>query len=838
MRSSSGLFVVACLLATSYAGAARQVNSVTVASAFNHRVFGAALMSACGRGETTPAVPLVTAGAPANQAALIDFLAMRRQSISCTDIPADVPVDGLDSLQRGSQYLIAMPRAAWAIAGPTWRAVDVLLGSLFGLSIALSYLLCRIAMGRVISAIVATLFMISPLHLSVVPDLRDYAKVPFFLASLVIVGLLVTRRRSGAAVVALAALAGAVVGFGFGVRTDVAINLIVVVVPIACFLPQPLAGSWKTRLVAVSVCVACFVAVAYPIIKTYQAGIPVWHVALLGNAHDWDETLGVAPAPYETGYFYSDSYVATQVDAYWSRVTSHTDEVLYGLPLYAEASRSYYFRLLRTFPADALLRGGAALIKILNLPFDGVQSVPMTLVPAWLGRTLQAAQRLLGSFAGLGVPLFAAVVLTLSISSVRLATLLFGLVVFLGAYPAIQFQPRHIVHLEVITLWMIGLTLSSAVAMISRRGDVARLVDPAVDRRQRLQRPIWVGTAIVALVFMPLVTLRAYQQRSATELFSTYVDAPVTPFTLTTEPESGGRVRLARSQDVLPRPRGQRSMYSEMIVADLSASGCPSERPALSFTYQVPDPAMDFTRTYDVAVPADGRTVRVFFPVFETGRANPDPDLLAFGGVTVDETERPCVKAIGRLAAPDTFPLLLPVVLPPDWRSLPLRQTLREWERPALSDDTRQRSYWSPAGLRVATPILLARLAGAGTRLAGTIEYQARIARTDRGDAVVVDGAAAESGSYLVAWRDAPIASNSVLVAEGTLERGGLTVGLVDAGGWADKIDVHAAGPFRLFVQAPRTGRYQVVVANNVSSASMKNRFTISRMTIVEMPHE
>ena len=180
--------------------------------------------------------------------------------------------------------------------------------------------------------------------------------------------------------------------------------------------------------------------------------------------------------------------------------------------------------------ADALLRGGAALIKILNLPFDGVQSVPMTLVPAWLGRTMQATQRLFGWFAGFGVPLFAAIVLTLSISSVRLATLLFGLVVFLGAYPAIQFQPRHIVHLEMIALWMTGLTLSSVVAMIERRGNLATLAGPADERRRRLRRPVWAGTTIVALVCVPLVTLRAYQQRSATELFSTYVDARVTPF--------------------------------------------------------------------------------------------------------------------------------------------------------------------------------------------------------------------------------------------------------------------------------------------------------------------
>src|SRR5580693_7942573 len=180
------LLVAGCLLGASYTGAARRVTSVTVTSAFNHRVFGAALMSACGRGMTTPAVPIAAAGAPANQTALIDFLAMRRQ------------------------------------------AIDWLLGALYGVSLALTYLLCRAAMGRTVSLAMAALFMISPLHLTNLPDLRDYAKVPFFLASLLIVALLVTRRRSAAATVGLAAFAGALVGCGFGVRTDVAINLVIV----------------------------------------------------------------------------------------------------------------------------------------------------------------------------------------------------------------------------------------------------------------------------------------------------------------------------------------------------------------------------------------------------------------------------------------------------------------------------------------------------------------------------------------------------------------------------------------------------------------------------------
>jgi hypothetical protein len=49
-----------------------------------------------------------------------------------------------------------------------------------------------------------------------------------------------------------------------------------------------------------------------------------------------------------------------------------------------------------------------------------------------------------------------------------------------------------------------------------------------------------------------------------------------------------------------------------------------------------------------------------------------------------------------------------------------------------------------------------------------------------------------------------------------------------------DKVDIDTPGPFRAFVQAPHAGRYQVVVANHLTAASLRNRFTISRFVVVD----
>src|SRR4029077_14435271 len=129
--------------------------------------------------------------------------------------------------------------------------------------------------------------------------------------------------------------------------------------------------------------------------------------------------------------------------AYWGRMTGAPDHMSVGVPQYAEVSGEYYRRIATTFPADILLRGWAAVIKVLDLPYSGAQSLRSGVVPEALRRVTEKVTTSLSRLAGLGMPLFVGVVLVLSARSVRLSTFLVGLVAFLGAYPAIQFQRRH-----------------------------------------------------------------------------------------------------------------------------------------------------------------------------------------------------------------------------------------------------------------------------------------------------------------------------------------------------------------------------------------------------------
>jgi hypothetical protein len=222
----------------------------------------------------------------------------------------------------------------------------------------------------------------------------------------------------------------------------------------------------------------------------------------------------------------------------------------------------------------------------------------------------------------------------------------------------------------------------------------------------------------------------------------------------------------------------------------------------------------------------------VVFPVFETGAASPDPELLTFQGIEVLPGERACIANLSRLVKPDRFPLLIPAVLPPDWQARPLFEQLREWERLAPEATAGRVSYWSPERLAVERSTLLPRVPSA-PRFAPGVDYNGRIATVAAGGTVHVDGFADAAGSYLVAWRATTFDADSVVIVEGRIDRGGLTAGLVDAAGWVTKIDIGRPGLFRAALQPPRAGAYQLVIANYLRGGSRKTRADITRIAVV-----
>lgn len=645
----------------------------------NQHLFGAALLAACGRGMMTP-VLAVDEGSGAGS--IEDFLNVRTETIRCDEIPAAVRGIALDDAQRGARYLIGSIAAMWKIWGPSWSAVDVLLGVWFAISGAMAFLVSRLLMTRAWSVAVAALFVLSPLQMGNLVDIRDYAKAPFSLiAWWFVLGLVLVRPRSARGLWLRSAAAGTIVGVGFGMRTDIAINLVLLLAALLVFLPEPITQSWRPRAIAAAVCLAAFFMTATPLlIGGNNVGL-TWHWALLGQARQFDDELRVTRTPYELGYAYSDSVVATAINGYASRTNSATAPIVLGTAQYERTSRALYLETVRAFPADVGLRMAAATVRVLELPFSAMRPYSSNYFPRWLNSILEWRNRTLAVLDGWGVVLFAAVLLATFASSPKKGIFLLFAVAILGGYPSIQFQQRHYFHLELLSLCLLGVVVSQAWSIGARLlsgGPAAPSQAPAFDVRA-LARPAAILLVVVGGLAGVAVGLRTFQQRAVSSLFERYVAAPVVPIERQWEVADGGTMRLARRDPLLPAP-GARTIASQMLVVTLAGDPCGFRRVALTFQYGPKARAEEFSRTLGVELPPGSQPTKVFVPVFETGTTVGEAGRLAFAGVDVPLSEVPCVLGVARFERPDAYPLLITAVVRPDFRREVLYQRLRGWE--------------------------------------------------------------------------------------------------------------------------------------------------------------
>ena len=234
------------------------------------------------------------------------------------------------------------------------------------------------------------------------------------------------------------------------------------------------------------------------------------------------------------------------------------------------------------------------------------------------------------------------------------ASFLLVFALFVGSYPAIQFDHRHYFHLEFFTWWSLGFIVQ-CVATASqrvwreRRIDVRRVLAGS-GRMAALAIGAWLVLAV------PLKALRVYQASRVTGLLHAYQAAPKIELGRPLAP-SGSLALVAP-----PIPRAS----AGLIEVDVDAARCDRPVPVV-FRYDSRNPAADFTRTITVPKTTGGGTTRVFVAVYPN-----------FMGIELPGPSD-CVTGAYRLTDTDAFPLLIDATLPPDWERLPLYQRLARW---------------------------------------------------------------------------------------------------------------------------------------------------------------
>ena len=637
----AALFLAAAIWGTSY-----WHRAVATGMPFFYQLyFEPAVMVACGKGFVVaqPQIPAMTA-----------FLHQRQDRFSCDAIPPDAVLGTRDLFQGAWRYLLLTVGGAWRVLGVSWSGLGPLFGLLFGATIAAVYAVCRLGMGPPVATACAVALCFSRLHLAYLPVLRDYAKAPFTLMLVFLLGLLVLRRPTRTGLLTVAASYGVVLGIGYGFRTDFLAAIPPFFVTVFGFLDGGLRRHLRLKAVASAVCLAAFFVTAWPVIDAVRrSGGCQWHTVLLGFPTGFSRPLGLAEGPYKLSRVYSDNFVYATVTSYAARLNRGVGHIDYCRPEYDRATAQYARDLARHFPADMIIRAYGAALRVVELPFSwnfGPQSDFDNQRPDPGG-----ARRL-------GLMIVLAAVLLATIGCVRIGLFLVFFLLYFGGYPAAQFHARHYFHLEFITWWAAGFVSHSAIVRVY----------PAVasgwsngDLRRSVQRATLALTVCAALLTAALWGARLYQQKAAETVFETYLAVQKDEVPLT-DLSSG-------TLQVVPRTAvGTDPETADFLRIDVNRWLC-SAASTITLRYDTskrPEFARRFTVPHDDTVRAP---TRIFTPVYDH-----------FQGMAMSDVPAGCVQAVFRARNPGDIGLMLEAVLPPRWRNTPLYQRFGDVGPPEL----------------------------------------------------------------------------------------------------------------------------------------------------------
>jgi hypothetical protein len=617
------LFVAAAVLGYAWVGRFVQHGGHPF---FYQTYFEPAVMVVCGKGF------VVSRHQPAP---LTAFLSERRDGFQCSELPEglEVGTDGL--VQRPWRYFLTTVALTWAVLGISWSGLAPLFGLFYAATSVGVYALCRQAAGRVASVAAAAAFSLSPLQLANLPNLRDYAKAPFIVGLGALLVALVVRPLRPRTVVLLALGYGLVMGVGYGFRTDLLIACPPLVAVLCVFLPGRFTTGWLVKGSALAAFGVGFGLAAAPIITSVVSkGGCQWHFSLLGLTTPFDAALGVDGGSYSWGHLYKDEYLWATISSYGARLRPDLGYIEYCSHEYDVASGEYVRHILGMFSADILTRAYAATLQILDLPFRHVTTLP------YLGT-------------------FVAVIVVGALAAVnwRLASFAAFAILYFGGQTAIQFLPRHYFPFECLT-WVMLAVLTERIV----RGDVL-LPSKAIRSR------IAFAAIVAAMLVMPLLGLRWYQNRQVVDLLNQYANAPRAAASI--DAAGGGVYRLVHPIE------HQGSTESDAVAAlgrtagrflevDVEAGGCRTDT-SITFAYDPTFPVTDLTSTVTLRRAANGRgATRIFEPVY-----------VGFTGFALSDPSPSCAAHAFFVEGLDTLALRLPAQLSPDWQSQPQHQQIR-----------------------------------------------------------------------------------------------------------------------------------------------------------------
>ena len=398
---------------------------------------------------------------------LIPFLKGQVLSFDCKSLPH------LDLYDRASDFAGAQPYLTWIVAflwkwlGVNYHALGVIIFVLWGTYTSGIYLLFRQFCTKWI-AVLATLFIcFSPVMAHMIGSLRDFSKAPFIIwAIFLLIYTIKQPRKTGFKAYTPPVLAGAIAGLGLGFRSDLLFLL-----PIgSMFLMLGYSNSniktlWPqiiSKLKVVALFTFFFIAFAYPILKNGGAGGASGVFIMEGMSEPFRTSLKLPPGTYVTSSAYSDELTLSSIGA--SEREKNTEKwdqnELASIPgiSVSQTIRLGTENLSRwadIFVGDYASQGIKSAAWIIGFPLYIANSHNQLSIPT---DKISPASILYDGYKKIFN------ILAIPILLIGFFSLLFGffiksksqffaisfLFIFLGTYPAIQFNLRHFFYLEFI----------------------------------------------------------------------------------------------------------------------------------------------------------------------------------------------------------------------------------------------------------------------------------------------------------------------------------------------------------------------------------------------------
>ena len=802
---------------------------------FYQQEFGPAVMEACGHGYVNPA----TAG----RQALEQFLTRKSDAVSCNEV-ATVATAPLTSMQRAFRYLMMMVGETWRVRGQVaWSALTPLYGGLYGLTVVLAYAIFRQGMGRTLAAVGATMLMLSTLHLNNLPHLRDYAKAPFVLALVLVAIRLVRSEVTTGRTLLLAGAAGVLTGVGIGFRNDLLVAIPAFVGVLAIFMPVGLRERIGLRAAAIVIYLVAVYGAMWPMSSVYQTGgggsTP--HLVLLGLTPAFSAALGVDNSRlYELGFEYRDELALATIDNYADRkLGDHRFLPMYGVD-YDQAANRLLREVAWQFPADLLTRVHASAIRITELPHSTTTAalvVPEFLSPPARRILLIKAEvlRLMGRL--WPWPLVISLV-ALSLWRLRLGLFAALFALYLTGYPALQFQERHFFHLEFIGWWGLGFSLALAGRVVGAvvkpewRTEWTNLVTPPQGWARAAGYSLVLWTILAVMVAGPLWLLRRYQEPRGRAWLEAVNTAPRTALDLVPVALPNGNVRFEAPalEAALPADDGVHAPY---LVAYIGGAGCERTSLPVMQRYRAMSAGYDFSHATTLAVPLSDEPVAWYFPAYfrNPGSTSATAEPFGFAGLELPVADAACLVRVSRLNDASAWPALFELRLRPGWERVTPYATISGVEARQNPPEV----YTFPEDLSRRE----VKMSLAATPTAFVPTDIAKVSPTFQmnGLAWSARGVGGVGGRgpllYLVEMQPRRLLKGTTFIAEGTIEKGGVTFGLVSHDAWVVQVHVVQTGDFSVVIKVPADDDYKVVFANNLRGMSLENRVTVSRAGLI-----